>query len=487
MQATSQYEISGFNKIDPNKDFLQPIHSGGSHWSLLSNIGLSQAEKSSGNKILYFDSLIHLNSKDTQAMIPPAATWQAAQLLKKEDPLNARPIDIVVIPVHQQSNTTDCGLHVLATMMTLATGLNPSEIVYKPGMRTQLLNMFKSQKALMFDYELRNDNGPNRSKFTVTSGGRLKKPIVLRPMTTTFETICFCQHPRSWDNIIICDVCHSEMHQRCCLIGPEIRGQGIAEVLKEFVCFSCRKSGQYSIGFSLIEPPDQEAIQSVSSAIENVNSVNLATIYGLIVNYRRPVPSKIADYRMMETIYQRYDLNAVCERKGPIYVAMKNYYSNNQRDMYNKKDFSELNLGHLIYMALQLICRIEAIQLPPIHTEELEFSCGEDLAAIVKANKKWITKLEDHCCLLGGKMQKLRRVPKASQDARDYESLLIRQLHELEDSCDVLQQALIQAEEHKASEKDKLWKEEALEKLSMIKLQTSIINHDLDNFLRQDN
>ncbi len=302
------------------------------------------------------------------------------------------------MPTHQQDNGHDCGLFAIATMVTLANGLDPSKVVYKPNMRAQLLEMFKTQSIKMFDYEERDDNGPNRSRFTVPSGGRLKKSTLLTtPMPTTFDTICYCQLPRTWDNVIICDICHSENHQRCCLIGQPVKGHGIAQSLPSFVCLNCRSSGQYSIGFSANISPDYEAIDVVSSKIESLENTNLGELYDIIINHRKPIPSKLTDYRLIESVYQKYDLNAVCEERGPIYVAMRNFWTNHSRDMEEPTDFTDINQGQKVYLALKLICIVQDMELPPIHFTPQDVVCGQNLSKVVKENKTWLPTLYLHC------------------------------------------------------------------------------------------
>ena len=81
---TLLYRRQGFSKVPHNTPFLQPCHSGGLHWSLLSNLHVRESERHF--KVSLYDSLINfeLGSKN-QCVISSAIEWQACQLLLSRD------------------------------------------------------------------------------------------------------------------------------------------------------------------------------------------------------------------------------------------------------------------------------------------------------------------------------------------------------------------------------------------------------------------
>jgi Ulp1 family protease len=127
MQDTLNYKTNGMIPHETARNIIQPIHSGDLHWSMVTTIGLSQAEKL--NTIILYDSMTQFKDDGTPD-IKPRVAWQAAQLLRATN--NGSSIFIEVRACHQQINLVDCGMFAVANSVSLALGLNPGEVLYEP-------------------------------------------------------------------------------------------------------------------------------------------------------------------------------------------------------------------------------------------------------------------------------------------------------------------------------------------------------------------
>ncbi len=484
LQDTVDYKVLGLKKVDPSKPFIQPVHSGAFHWALLTNIPLSQEERSAGNKICLFDSLVHLEKdSETQCKIPPAITWQAAQLLKKEKEEEVVGIDIICMPCEQQQNAHDCGIFVICNMTAVALGYTPSSVAYKGNLREQFLQMIKSGRMQMFQHEYAPLSGSSRVKFMTPYNGRIKKKVPLRKMHKCMLPICYCQMPETWDNVVCCDSCQKMYHQSCNLMGASEKGASIAAALKQFYCFNCKKPGDYNSGFIVSGAPNQEIIEDMANKILVLPSYKLCHHYNLTERVKVQAPRTIHDYRTIEEIIIKFDLNALCHRKGPLYVAINNFYNKNSSAIGECSPFQTIPVPQLIVFAIALICDVSGTECPPIWTKQEPLEIGANIGDIQTKNVWWMKTIGSHLQDLEKKMRTLEKIPPGHSKAQDIISHLTNNLREAKTFIQHLSETLSNSDVKSASEKQIRWKEDSEEKIDCLGRQIDTLFLSLENYL----
>eukprot|EP00794_Sanderia_malayensis_P018489 gene18489-20338_t len=181
-----------------NKSFVQTLHDGKFHWVAVSTFGCSAGE------VLYMDSLF-------RGKISTNTRQQICALLN----CNLPKIRIMVLPVKQQTNNTDCGIYALAfTQYILLNKNNPSEINFRQEkMRNHMLH------ALLKDHI---DPFPSSSGTAKTNNAAIIK----------VDLFCICRMP--WfasksryhgRRMVACDRCGEWYHQLCERIQDEIQDE----------------------------------------------------------------------------------------------------------------------------------------------------------------------------------------------------------------------------------------------------------------------
>ncbi len=360
---TYRDDQGGFMAVNSSVPFIQPVHSGLSHWSVLTNIGTAD---SSRDKIVLYDSMTNLSKNSNEkAVIPGAVYTQAAQLLK--DKSGRTNITIQILPCQQQRNATDCGLHVIANMSALAFGKNPSEIVYTGDLRREFLEMIMRKKMTMFSHVPKNPGNPEHI-FTVRAESGISHQIEMHPMEECFEIVCFCKLPKYWGDVVTCDKCDLDFHQECHMLGitPE---KNIADHLTSFLCYTCRVPGDYSFQKKICEV-DHQAIENAIHNIDKMSSFTLSKMYETLRQLRRIVPIEMVQYEKLEEITSIYDLNSVCKKQGGLFVAIKNYYLKYYRGLEKSLQFDELSHPQLMFLAVVLVCQSQKLSCPPLWEQD---------------------------------------------------------------------------------------------------------------------
>ena len=215
---TALYTTYGFDAIDPELDFAQPIHTGSSHWSFLTNIGVPVEERR--NTVYYYDSLIKMRPGSmTRAIVPPAVEWQVCQLLRNSRESN---YIIKIRPCPQQQNFSDCGLFALANCANLCFGFNISEIFYTGDLRSEFFNMLLMKQISPFTFEQKSQS--NKFNFFVPIKGKIADDRIEIPnfLTEMITPICHCIMTQSFGDVISCDSCENKYHLKCYLMAGEV-------------------------------------------------------------------------------------------------------------------------------------------------------------------------------------------------------------------------------------------------------------------------
>ena len=352
LQDTMDYATVGLDRVDPKLPFLQPAHSGALHWTLLSNVQLSEEERCN-RKLCLYDSMVNLSTEsDLQAALPSAIEWQACQAYAKETWRQAQPIHILGMPCEQQSNSYDCGMYVVMNMVSLAMGHDPSSIVYKGNFRKQLLSMIKRGELCMFHHEKLDPSGPNQRKFTVFSQTKVRKAVFLQPTTNTILPVCYCQQSESYDNVVFCSECNVIYHQQCHLMGSNTGRRSIAESLDGFLCFSCRISGDYTRGFGIVPAPEPQSIKRVIREIDSLPYNKLAAHVHKLILKKKEVPVTMASYHTVQCLLARYDLNSLSSKSSPLWTAVENFYNRHCHNLPRPRSFDEFTIADVTILRL---------------------------------------------------------------------------------------------------------------------------------------
>ena len=243
---TVLYTSRGYDSVSSDKVFIQPCHSGSIHWTLLTNINVQQEER--GRKVCLYDSLVNFKYQSkVDCDVPPAIEWQAAQLSPKENCRNGKVLEILVTPCEQQQNGSDCGVFTMVNGLALANGYLPEELLYtSQNKRQELLSMFRQGHLSMPDFTLRNSNRNFEYRFMRPVLARIQEMVLLPKIIHQVLLVCDCRMPENYDNVVCYDKCENIFHQRCYMMGASLWGNTIAAQLQCFLCYQCRKSGEYT-------------------------------------------------------------------------------------------------------------------------------------------------------------------------------------------------------------------------------------------------
>ena len=422
---TIMYKRQGYPRVPANTAFIQPCHSGGMHWSLLSNVNVPQAYRN--YQVHLHDSLVNFSLfSKRHCDVPSALEWQACQLIltrDRDDDNYGKMIEIKVIPCAQQKNSYDCGIFTMANAISLVMGLNPEDLVYAQGSevkRDYLMELFKKKKLEMFETMHRQCGLDLENNFKRPTLSRIRQNVVLPQMSHIFTIICFCNYPKSFGAIVICDNCQKTMHQRCHLMGKPRSGKTIARQLEKFLCFSCRKPGNYEFLHQKGLEISPEDIMTVSDKINRMLPNKLAKFERQVLHKltRSDFPSSMKEYSVVEKLLAKYDLNSVGHREGEIYGSIAQYYQNSFKDSGGHIPFSELLVSEIMHLAILLICECTGTNCPPMwppcrneqdhgtlsddenddkDVDDEEYDDVQQLNSYISSsNLKWVEKLQLH-------------------------------------------------------------------------------------------
>lgn len=200
--------------------------------------------------------------------------------------------------------------------------------------------------------------------------------------------------------------------QVCHLLGPTHRGDSVAQQLNQFLCFTCRKPGDYSHQQSPLQAVSKERIEKAAKDIEKQQSHIMTRHYGNVVSTHWNPPARLEDYQKVEQVLATYDFNAIAARQGELYVAIKNFFTAHQNEVFPARKFSELTIPQVVFFGLLLVCDTQDINIPPIW--DRVGAAADRLANLLDQEKKqkWILTLEAELKNLEKKTQTLKQASK---------------------------------------------------------------------------
>ena len=194
LEYTGMFKYPGFKNIG-NKMFLQPVLINNNHWILYSNIFIEESKRSYSVDI--YDS--NINSKKE---LPSQNQEQLCQLLRNDVHEDSESeIELKIMPCQQQNDGFSCGLFVIANMISLSLGLNPSEIHYTGNLRKEIFEIIKEMKLKPLKHKkILSHNIPSFKYQTTISGinmSQSKEELNL----TSIKKICFCRMPKDYTQV----------------------------------------------------------------------------------------------------------------------------------------------------------------------------------------------------------------------------------------------------------------------------------------------
>ena len=185
--------------------FVQILHTGAQHWICISNIYCNQI-----NAIKIYDSLYSGVNTFTKKQI--------AGILYIE---SADAIEIIVEPVTQQANGSDCGVFAIAFAAALCYGQDPSKVNFQTcKIRNCLWNCFTNSHIDMFPFVQRKNNVDQPCK------------------TFCLPIYCKCHLPYVQLEVE-CSICHKWYHKKC----PDSLFQRLSLRWLETLFEKCEKNG----------------------------------------------------------------------------------------------------------------------------------------------------------------------------------------------------------------------------------------------------
>ena len=186
--------IQGRNPLP--KDSLQILHTDGDHWVAVSMFDTGDED------IVVYDSKYSSLSPSTQALL--------AKLVHTDKPT----FTVKLANVTKQSGASDCGLYAIAYLIHIASGLNPSVVIFEQAkMRKHLIKCFEQK---------------NIEPFPVIKERRMS----IYPKTITIKVYCYCRSVYDGQKIVECNgVCGEWYHTKC--ISTSIHRN------KEWFCKNC--------------------------------------------------------------------------------------------------------------------------------------------------------------------------------------------------------------------------------------------------------
>ena len=426
MYPTTLYQTSSYPPINNNETFLQIIHSGGNHWSLLTNYALPERERS--DTVQCYDSWVNfLPGSKTKCELKCAAEWQACQLLYEPNSEHGKILEIRVHPCMQQRDAWNCGPLALCNAIAICFGLNPEDIVFCGDFREELLSMVTEGKLRIPEYKERHSDPDLESHFKVeVKGKRIPEYATIPIMKNNITLICDCGYPNSLGPTIYCDNCENLFHQRCALMGPDIKKRGIGEILKVFKCYNCRVPGDYSFMHQKDLKPDPEKIELCAEKIKKMSAARLGNFLDIVICcLNKSFPALIEHYCVVEQIFSTYDLNNIVMKKGPIFAAVKDYWhtsvlSNPQLEQHINLDF--LSRPQLVHLTFLLVCEATKTACPRIWplsdnvTSELIPIEEDKLNEVCQSNKDWSKKMK---AVLQAQVKKRDKLMNSNKSVKD--------------------------------------------------------------------
>ena len=181
LQATTLGPLQQFDVM--RSKFVQILHTGAKHWICISNTYCSQM-----NSIKIYDSMYLGVNAITKKQISSILHIESADAIK-----------IMVEPVTQQMNGSDCGVFAIAFAAALCYGQDPSKMIFQiRNIRSYLWNCLTNGHIDMFPSAQRMSDVPN------------SKSILL-------PIYCKCRLPyiKQEDDMVECSSCHKWYHRKC--------------------------------------------------------------------------------------------------------------------------------------------------------------------------------------------------------------------------------------------------------------------------------
>ena len=184
-------------------EFIQTIHSGESHWHVISTIGTEHPN------IHVFDSMF--------CYCPNHSKVQISNLLATKRPI----IRLQYVDVQMQSGQADCGIFAIAFATALSYGLHPGSYIFDQKlMRSHLLKCFQNGKLSMFPIK--------KMRRATEKIKRIEK----------FHVYCICRMPltpgATW---IQCVACKEWYHTDTCIKVDQIY---IKQAKLKWLCSFCK-------------------------------------------------------------------------------------------------------------------------------------------------------------------------------------------------------------------------------------------------------
>ncbi len=183
----------------------------------------------------------------------------------------------------------------------------------------------------------------------------------------------------------------------------------MAQRLTTFICYTCRKPGDYHNHELSQQAVSQERKEKVVKDIKSLQSHILTKHHGNVVSTRWASPARMEDYARIESEFATYDFNAITARQGEIYVALKNFYTAHQHEISPPIDFDMLTIPQLVMFALLVVCDTQNINIPPIW--DRVGAAADRLSDLLDMEKKqqWLHTLEGEALRLEKKTASLKK------------------------------------------------------------------------------
>lgn len=245
----------------------------------------------------------------------------------------------------------------MANAVMLALGQDPFQVAYTGDMRDQLLEMFKAGKVSLFSSRPRTASD---TAFNILGYiGRAQSRVSFQGESHSFHTICDCQQTQDIDNVIICDGCYKVYHMRCYLMNGNSE---ISKKLSVFLCYECRSKKQDYNYLEFPSEPDSAAIQRVVKSIKSLDPYKLVQYLSpVFTRWLQDVPATWEQYKIVEKMFSKYNLNDLVRGSGPIYQELKNYIDRNISVSKVVRRIEAMSLAEISHTAVCLICDVEKV------------------------------------------------------------------------------------------------------------------------------
>ena len=356
--------LRGFKTVDLSRDYIQILHAD-YHWVVATNIGVPQDRRL--REVRLYDSLIRLQADtDLSFHLVPKLSWFMAELLRSSARESHDSFDVRMMPCQQQPNTYDCGVFAIANAITLANNVSPEDIVYVGDMRQQMKAMVVAGRSEPFQHRQKDSNNDPQFRQEVRRGN-LKSRVALTEMTQRVAVICDCRLPADRDDVVLCDLCNEQYHQKCYLLGRPNVKKSLAEETK-FLCCYCRQPGSYP-NVEGAKPADPNAVDDMCKKIDEMSAATLsnflqASKYVVITD----LPFEISGYKKLEALWCKYDVNKITSGQGgQLYDALYNKMEKHKSSLAGGgfsgggEALSTLNRSQLLRLMSQLLALLDGV------------------------------------------------------------------------------------------------------------------------------